>query len=462
MWYAYGDKKKLLKLISSNDPFDILNVQPSDTFYPNIIKRNVNKDDFVFLWFNKPQIGVSLPDIISISKEKQRDFLAWASTFISYFKPFTAFCRVIDHDNTINIFKKIDKEFRKKIENVCVGIIIGESETHYFNKDIKRITPIAIKSTYSYVLSRANLFYLINQDYNEIKYRFRKLHDITKQPKKKLNLDLIEDVWFFLDLLIKEKKPYELKNSKYDDFYDIYSACYEIFNYGKMKDDTWFKLTNNIYELRNFNKEINQTQEKSIDIFEKSSSLLLNNSKLNERKIVFLLGFLISKVYKGTMKYTKELYSLIKRFPNVILWYGFLAGLYRNLEIFDYCNGLGWRILRDLYQYNEVFCNNFGDIYFDELEVLLNVEKPQKYFNMESHMYLNVEVYPNIYSVVIWPEINKGQISFFEDEKETKIDENLIQKLDDTISKTQEYFQKLKSQCYSKDLKKTRPKNKKK
>ncbi len=392
MWFAQTNRKLLLDLIKKRDPYGILNIQSAKKIKPDISNQN----ELIFIWNTKPVVGSYLPEIIVVSEGKVREFLAWASTYISSFRPFTAFCRVLDTISAENFLSVKHVASLNNLEGACIGVIIGEVLSHFFNTDIKKLIPLAIKNTYSFAMARGyTALGLLHKDDDIIDNHWKKACILIGQPERTLNSEIIRNVWEIL-ISLDRIKPYKGKLSK------IHEACCNIIDHNSIGEKIWLELIKGFSNLKNLNEQMKGSLEQRVLIFEGFAEKLHNQAIIDKMTAEFLCGYLASQIEPGTMNHVELLRPYIKSFPGVILWYGLCAGIYQKTDVHNYADGFGWRIIRDLFQWIPDHGIPKCDIALDELEVMLNVEQPDYNFRVENPTWLIVEILPSVYSVFLW------------------------------------------------------------
>ena len=199
MWISYLKKKNLLDLLKNQEPFDIAPIVEKDELKP-IFK---DQDTVLLIWSSKPTKLNFFPCLICLPNNTTREFLAWVNTYIPSIKPFTAYCKVIEEENLSNsCFNDISCGNLEFLEKTIVGIIIAEILTHLENKDLKRISPIAVKSTLSYTL--ANSYFVgLHENLLKILNSWMKLQKISNQRPRTLSPNYIVEVWNIITSLNK-------------------------------------------------------------------------------------------------------------------------------------------------------------------------------------------------------------------------------------------------------------------
>jgi hypothetical protein len=90
MWALPGDKKILLDLFGKEQ----VRQRPVCEVIPNTLAR-FSSDELLFLWAGEPGER-RLPDVVVVRPDEMREFIAWATTVIGGYRPFTAFFKVVD------------------------------------------------------------------------------------------------------------------------------------------------------------------------------------------------------------------------------------------------------------------------------------------------------------------------------------------------------------------------------
>jgi hypothetical protein len=221
MWIGIADRKILLDIVSTKNPSSVIELHSAINMHEYHHYRN----QLILVWEEKPEFGTVLPDVICLEENLVQDFLAWVSTYLPLFRPFTSYCRILDF-TTIDFYMTHQNNAGfKNLEGPVIGAIIGETLSHYENQDIKRITPTSIMNTYSFVMANACAHGIINHKSNPLRERWEKCYKLTNQYQRKLRIEEIERVWDVL-ILLSEDNDKSYKNYNQDKVTDsIFRAC---------------------------------------------------------------------------------------------------------------------------------------------------------------------------------------------------------------------------------------------
>ncbi|MCK4825062.1 hypothetical protein KA005_55455, partial [bacterium] len=337
MWHAFANRRSFLDLIGKKNPEGILKLR-SGKKIPEISKQS---DELILLWRQKPNKWGYLPEIIIVKPTDMRDFLAWTSTYLSALRPLTAYCRILEIEQAKHLIFKEQKPSLGNKRDAFIGAILGEALSHHYNGDIIRITPTSLKSTYSYVMTRACAMGKKGVFLEDVTRRWDRVRELSQQSKRKITTDAIEQVWEVLRFL---NQP-SFKEETIGPSSIILESCMDISKKGVIEDAKWNILTENMPSVKDSINIMRESKEKRVEWFEDMARRLQDsyNLAIASDAASFLCGYLLSQVTRGSMQHAEILRPYLRRFPTVIMWYGLCASLYKNTGIYNELGGLGSR-----------------------------------------------------------------------------------------------------------------------
>src|SRR5271154_4342976 len=92
MWIARATRKEFIEVIQSCRSPASAEARKLDV--PELTR--LSSDALQLVWRERPNERASFPALVVVQREHQRDFLAWALTYLASYRPFTSFCRVVD------------------------------------------------------------------------------------------------------------------------------------------------------------------------------------------------------------------------------------------------------------------------------------------------------------------------------------------------------------------------------
>lgn len=397
MWIKSSDRKELIDILVGNGSQRALTCRYSDLLPIDPIFG----DNLYLIWDIDPREHKYLPTLIIVADDKLRDFLAWVSTYFPNYRPFTAYFRVLDFKTATNLKARIDTPSFDGLETACIGTILGEALTFYDLAKRQSISPIACSSTISYFLSRAMALGSSEKEIDFICEKWLLARRLTEQSERSLETSQVKYIWKIMILLKNEN----YQNQKVEGISEhLIEACIQIKNNGNITNNLWSLLTGNIQELKSAQLEMAAPREDRVRFFQ---GLLSANifSRFNDKNLQsFICGYLGSLIGPGSMSHIDLIAPNISQMRDILLWYGFCAGLQKKNELLDLFNVLGRRLLRELLKYESLFSRPSADIAISELQVLFESNLNKIEFRTFSPQHIVVELLPGISSYLAWPK----------------------------------------------------------
>jgi hypothetical protein len=398
MWVKQVHRKDLFEILSGNGSSLIR----GGYFSHSLPVDPIYEENLYLIWDSNLNEPKGLPVIIIVADGKLRDFLAWALTYLSDYRPFTAYFRVLEVKVPKNFKFKIDVPSLNSLETASIGIILGETLT--FSPELAKsssFSPIACSSTISYPLSRGIAIGATEAEIDIICDNWLLARKLTEQPERNLDITNIKSIW---------KIIFSLKNNKFinkekDAVWSLLAdACYQLKEEGKIKLNLWSLLTNNIDELMTAPKEMAGPREDRVLYFQKLISI---NSfqKISDKNIAaFIFGYLGSLIGPGSMSHLDLITPKMTQMNNILMWYGLCAGLHKKSELLSSFNVLGRRLLRELLKPDSLLNRPSADISVCELQVMLEGQNKIMNFRTFSLQNMAVELFPYVSTYLNWPK----------------------------------------------------------
>src|ERR1035437_3787880 len=86
-------------------------------------------EELLLVWQDDPREVLTLPNLI-VTASEQRDFFAWALTYLNTLRPLTAYIRVCTYQVAEQALKLQTTPALHRLEDACTGLILGEAATH--------------------------------------------------------------------------------------------------------------------------------------------------------------------------------------------------------------------------------------------------------------------------------------------------------------------------------------------
>jgi hypothetical protein len=256
MWSLPADRRVLLDIFGKESSQHLHRV--SSVTNSSLMRYSGN--ELLLLWGNEPRpagasssSGESLPNAIVVRPEDMRDFIAWATTVITGYRPFTAFFKILDRKQA-EIALEPREPALGRFENALAGLIIGETLTLSPNqRSLSALSLLPCQSTYSYSFARAfALGYVENGDgADPLAAPMALARRLTRQPARKLGDDVLPAVFKVIAALASDTPVASYPNvPKF-----IWETCRDLWVHGEVKrswrflEDSIGSPSNNASEL---------------------------------------------------------------------------------------------------------------------------------------------------------------------------------------------------------------------
>lgn len=337
-----------------------------------------------------------LPEAIVVRDEEMREFIAWATTVIGGFRPFTAFIKVIDRDQAALALEPKEPSLRG-FENALVGLILGETSTLSANqRSLSTLPLLPCQSTYSYSFARAFALGYVGTgaDSDPISTPLALARRLTRQPNRKLGDEPLQAALRIVaGLSAGASSPPRPNVPNF-----IWESCRELQAQGEVQK-SWSLLEDHVGSFGQVGGEMKGPREHRVRTFER---VLKETSKLDPLTSSFLAGLLADQIAPGTFEHVDLLAPYLNQYPTALAWYGLCAGLNPDSDVQQVGNCLGRRLVRELLVPDPIVSRPKHDISVRELEVYLDREAPLE-FRVASQNHVAVELLPGVPAYMKWP-----------------------------------------------------------
>jgi hypothetical protein len=344
------------------------------------------------LWESQPRSMETLPEVIVVPDGELRSFLAWTSTYLDGFRPFTSLCRAIE----MHTFESIrDAEPLIKFEEIgpaCAAIILADALTQGLGKvDQASISIAACESTFSFVRARF-IAAGVRDDSEVLPRRWLLAREIGRQPQRRLSPESSEPLWYMLEAIAGSSR------SRYHGSpnLDLYHLCREYMATGSITEDRLQPLLRSSSRISTITNAMTETREQRVTVLDE----VLRRTELRNMQGLegdLVRGYIASLLSPGTIEYLALVASYLDEHPLLLMWYAFFAGLHPESKVLSQFGGLCRRLLKDVEQRDLLFERPRCDIAIEELEVLAATgPNGLTYLRGGSQTSVRVELYPTI------------------------------------------------------------------
>jgi hypothetical protein len=356
IWYKSCDREELLHILGGG---------AADV---SIIRSESDADlagrECALLWRTAPGRNPGPPQVIVVRRVS--DFIAWASTYLSHYRPVTAFFRIVQEKDLPRFATASNDIGTGDFANVFVGAIVAEAYLRSAKRaESWRPSVNMLLSTCSFALARtfalqSGLAYeeVIGRWHHASRWvEHREVEDIRRS---------IEIVWSSIGSLIgvvSSERAHPV----------VLEACRQLMRDGQVVPRTWTQLVGASSNVSVASEIMSLSRERRLEWLDSVVSRLTPADTLHPGTMPFVVGYLFSQLAPGSMDHIGLLASLAISVPEAVLWYGVCAGLYARSDVQNYGNGVTRRALRDVESWEAFVDRPRCDVGVDEVESLLPI-----------------------------------------------------------------------------------------
>ncbi len=379
MWFQTVSKKQLGDLLERpSQPVDLFG---GSEHAPDQPPRN---GEFVLVWPARPEQN-EVPTAIVVENTQRRDLLAWAASYASSYRPFTAHLHVINLLTCHALLQKTRPRPTERGIAAAVGAVLGEALSSAPPKPELTVNECA--RTFAYAMGRTYALGLASQLAEEITSAWSVFASLTN-PHGRPELAPYQRPWMAL-ITASTQKQYSASSD------DTVRAVRELYETGELASTTLYALQSRWPMLSRLLPMLRDTREIRVSAFQSFVQELahLEPGRDNSSDAPFVVGFVASRLAPGSLEYFRLLRPLESLLPGVLVWYGICAAL-QGGDFIAGSGGLGRRLYRDLSAAETFPGRPRADISVWDLEVFARSESTP--LSMLGNTSFSVELAPDV------------------------------------------------------------------
>lgn len=404
MWVRATNRRDLIDIVQverSYEPADRLFSGYEFSAVSSLTAPN-KSDEFLLVWQDDPREVLTLPALI-VTVSEQRDFFAWASTYLNTLRPLTAYIRVSSYHAAEQALKLQTPPTLHRLESACAGLILGETATYLDGRrDLMQVPARTCAGTYSFVMARALGLGVLVAEKSEISSAWFEARELTRQSNLPLSRSVLQAPWFVL--LGLENGTWKSDPSETQLSRPVLDACLDLYLKGEVDNRQWQSLEPEAPGVGDLGDMMRGPREDRVVALEEIASKLRRRAAATPPvSLSFVLGYCASQIAPGTMDHLQLLAPYVHDFPGVLMWYGLCAGLHRRSTVGSYAGGLGRRTIREVLREEALLDRPTCDVGLAELQILNSKERGRYTFRTNSSAQIEVELAPCISATFRWP-----------------------------------------------------------
>lgn len=324
------------------------------------------------VWSTDPATSGGLPEVLICGDREREDWVAWITTYAKGLRPISSFCRVLEWSEAKGLLDKTAVLESGRLSWAFSGLILGEvlAASNLTDSQLEGLPTAALTSTLSFAVLRSYLVF----GYEHV--------------------EAVESAWSVVRVIAGQKErsvPAEVTARVCKTVLEAAGA--ETLNDRRLRDELAVKccralirdsrdVPKSFYALPGFAdaySAMEGAREARVVEFTKFLDASRAFSRPNDLMANMAIGYLASRIAPGTILHSSLLESVSRTRADVLLWYGFFAGLpaSREGELFQTRTRLGVdmplaarRVLRELQRNPRILSRPSADVSLFELVAL--------------------------------------------------------------------------------------------
>lgn len=395
MYVAIVNREEFLDVLGSRRLPKL--VQTSNQYDPTWF----GSDPFsvVLLWNKKPRSATDRPNVIVVDDQALREFLAYTSTYVGTYFPFSAFFRVLGRSELEEIATKgTTGDWAIDSLRPLLGVIVAEAFMQVGDQQ-KSLSDLAIQaclSTYSSVVARslvAGYSAEKTAQIGDLWVDTRRL--IRADTDLRMPAEILKNIWKIIAISYASKsKGYGIEITEKE---KLIIEILRSVNTGRpLSKNVWSELTRELPELVSALEGMRGTKEDGVREFDKLFDYLGAADSVDKTLREFLAAYLMAQIADGSMKYISLVSTVNPILPAVPIWFGLINASLSQSDVLTAGNCLGRRLAKAFSTSAGLFENPDRDIAFAELELLHANGGQDIKFRTEHAAQLYVELFPDV------------------------------------------------------------------
>jgi hypothetical protein len=395
MWVLPVTRRELVDLITPRRGRDVPGAAEEQRPSFEIVRG----ETMAAVWPARPADFGRLPTAIVVPEGSLRDTLAWLSTYVRDFRPFTAYCRVVERPVAEQFLRGPSTPTLSDAEGICSGLILGEALTHAGGRASAFDLPAtAYSATLSHAISRALSLtggVIALEDTAKL---WSQAREVTDQNELGVSPKVILSVWSVA--LGNSGRPVHSRTLFEPS--DILTAAWtELTSAGEIRDPVWHRLVDGFPNLEQMRSLLEMPREQRVQVIDVALRSLLPTRRGDDERRGFLAGYFTSLLAPGTLDHVDFLGPISAMLPTAFLWYGLFAGVNTRGDALPVGNPLARRIIRDLTIPDRLVDRPRCDVAVEELTMHAAAESFLRLTAKAGR--LDLDILPGVTMSVRWP-----------------------------------------------------------
>lgn len=395
MWLQPVTRRELVDILTPRKGYAAPDAVEEHRFSLDVIRP----DYMGVVWPIRPEEFGQIPTAIIVPDGTHRDTLAWLATYVRDFKPFTAFCRVVERSLADRLLAQPRIPKVQGIEGIYSGLVLGEALAQSRGASaIFDLPTTAYTATLSHAIGRTIALVGPSFPLDLIARLWAQTREATGQPALPVPHGAIQTIW---TMALGLSKQWISERSLFDSGNLIAVAWSDYSEVGDIRDLVWMRLIEGLHDLEPLRILTSLPREQRVEGVELALHLLLTARQQPDDRRAFLAGYFTSLLTPGTLNLAELLAPLAASLPMAYIWYGLFAGTTTKGDALPSGNPLARRLVRDLSVPDRLVDRPRCDVAIEELVMFPGGDNLVKLTGKAGR--LDIDILPGVTTSVRWP-----------------------------------------------------------
>ncbi|MBL8256812.1 MAG: hypothetical protein JNJ62_09440 [Pseudoxanthomonas mexicana] len=366
IFVAFIERRNFGSLLSPDSSINVKRIQLEGYAIPN------PGGSLLAIWGTDPAISGGLPEVLICGDREREDWVAWITTYAKGLRPISSFCRVLEWSEAKGLLDKTEVLEAGRLSWAFSGLILGEvlAASNLADSQLESLPTAALTSTLSFAVLRSYLVFGY-EHVEAVEGAWSSVRAIAGQKERSVPAEVTARV---CRIVLEAAGAETLNDRRVRDDLAI-ECCRALIRDLK-------NVPKSFYALPGFSgaySAMEGAREARVIGFARFLDAVTQLAKPNDMLANMAIGYLASRIAPGTILHSSLLESVSKVQADVLLWYGFFAGLpaSREGELFQAKARLGVdmplaarRVLRELQRSPRILSRPSADVSLFELVAL--------------------------------------------------------------------------------------------
>jgi hypothetical protein len=392
MWMLPLSRREMVDLLGSGGPPPAIEKDDADF-------GSIRTDQMAAVWPARPDQFGRMPTVIVVPEGSHRDTLAWLVTYFRDFRPFTAFCRVVEWPVAEQFLGGPSVPNLHGVDNICAGLVLGEALAQSRGAATALDLPSTVYSaTLSHAISRMIALTGSAVSLKPVTQSWMQARVLTGQNEPFVSSATIHGVW---EIALSHLAGQPKQRTLFDSPGVCRMAWSDIVATGEISDQSWSKLAEGFPEIEEMRMLVKLPREQRLQSVELALHSLIRVRRDGEDRRSLLAGYFASLLAPGTLDHTDVLTPLASILPVSFMWYCLFAVTHLRGESVQLGIPMARRIIRDLTLPDRLIDRPRCDIALEEFAMSGSVAPSLGVTGKSGR--LDVDLLPGVTTAVRWP-----------------------------------------------------------